>query len=391
MMILFKILSTLFVILAPMMVGAEEYVLPYQIQFYDAQGKALPMANNPIIKMDSQWSGRWDYFKYTSPTKQINHQVHTELTLSNGTKVYIPSHGLHDGIVPIKKKDFNGKTINTIIEAQAGVGIKEEECESCRKNSIQDLQKNVKKAEQKTANPMDFIKTFQPLQYQHPDCDNFINEENGNYGPYGQMIRKHLLRYERTLNDPDTIRIMMTGQSRSGGRAVPGCAGYQHMTTEEKIYFFVSALKDLSAGESGCQYWSTGDRSPEGKYPIGLLQLDSDVYKEGGQPLTSQQEIRTQNATGVSNTCLNATSGWPNGFRPRFTPKGGINRAQSLHNPEANLACGIGIFMRALGEGNHPVRSGYFGPLNINAIKPIPYKRTNVIYNRHPLCQKAKP
>ena len=308
-------------------------------------------------------------------------------------------------LVPTKGM-AQAKTIESILEVEAN---NSKDCKSCRNNPFKELTKGIKEAEiqHNSEDKMAFIKTFKPLEYAHPDCDNFIDDKTGQYGPYGEMIRKQLLRYKHVFNSEKAIQIMATGKSKptstleygsgeknpiagNSVRDVYACSGYRHMSEEEKIYFFVSALRDLSAGESGCKYWATGDRTDEGKYAIGLLQLDSDVYRENGLPLTSQQEIRTQKATKVSNSCISATKSWPSGFRPNFTRNGGINRVQSLHNPEANLACGIGIFMRALGEGVHPVRGAYFGPLNRNDRKPIPYGRTNEIYRRHPLCQKAK-
>lgn len=377
---IFKVLSIICILLAPSFGAGEEYVLNYRMQFYDANGKMLAPMDNPVIQLNS-WNGTWN-----TPIKFMNQQRHAELTLANGQKVYLPAHGLHDGLVPVPKNKKN-KLGTASLEAEAGAGVStsNKECKTCRKNNIGEMIDAVNKA-----NPMAFIKTFKPLQYQHPECDKFISDATGEYGPYGEMIRKHLKRYPHIFNSESAKKIMSTGQG-GGARAVPGCAGYEHMNEEERIYFFVSVLKDLSAGESSCRYWETGDTSDDGKNAIGLLQLDSDVFRENGQPLTSQQEIRTQKATGVSNSCIRATNGWPPGIKPRFVPKGRVTSAQSLHNPEANLACGIGIFMRALGEGVHPIRGAYFGPLNRNVSKPIPFGRTNAIYGQHPLCKKAKP
>ncbi len=389
-----KIISILLFALAPIKGAAGNYELPYQMIFYDVSGKEMSVTR-PAIQLNELWSGNWDNYKKTAPTKLINHQIHTEVTLADGKKVYIPSHGLHDGLVPVAKNGSKISPINFGSEAVSGSPGKDKECKNCKKNEMQELIDAVTKAQGK-----------QRLQYGFEDCNQFINEDTNKYGPFGKMIRDELLKYDKILDDPEITDIMTTGQSRpfsslkfgSNGAnpnakinipPVQGCAGYKNFSKEEQIFFFVSVIKDLSAGESGCRYWATENNMGGVASPaIGLLQLNNDIYKDNGITLPSQQGIRTENATSIGGTCNRKPQAA--GFPVRGEIKHHLRSVQSLHNPAANLSCGVGIFMRSLGEGLHPIRSGYFGPLNRNDKKPgTPFGHTRTIYSEHPLCKRS--
>ena len=370
-------------------IQAEEYVLRGPVNFYDSKGNFLYKGEDAGIELN-KWSkaSGWDYYLAAinpGAYVTINQRPHVKITTDQKTTVYVRAEDLRS-VQTMSKQEFKALGNQKCIQ-----------CEKAYKSPAAQSIDSILAAQQKTketaraGNPSrtedkSWVKSIHQPNYPFEECNHFINESTGELGAFGEIIKKQILRYGDLIDSPNVANILSNTQIRSRNE-FHTCSGFANLTKEQKIYYVVAMLKDLSAGESSCRYWETENKG----YPaIGLLQLDNDVKRDNGTLLTSQQEKRTADATGVTNTCINSADKWPDGFPPRGK-LGNVSRIQTLHNPAANLACGVGIFMRTLAEGKHPITSGYFGPLNRNDNKPVlPFKLARNIYFSHPLCRKIK-
>lgn len=229
-------------------------------------------------------------------------------------------------------------------------------------------------------------KMLPSLEYTFEDCYSFISRD-GSYGDYGTWAKEEFLRYRHIFASADGVKILKNG----------GCANYPQLSEDEKIHFLIAVVQDLSATESRCgHYYTSSDsvKNSSGTAAIGLLQLDNDTVRDksvrGHPKLIDQQNIRTANTTGVDDTCRSMS--WPSGYSQKaMTLERGARPLNSMHNPRANIRCGIGMLMRMMAEGKHPIAGGYFGPWNVNKRDPnLPFKSARAIFSKHPLCHGEK-
>ncbi len=226
-------------------------------------------------------------------------------------------------------------------------------------------------------------KKIPSLNYTFEECYSFISQD-GSYGEYGRWSKEELQRYKHVWGTSFAAQVMSSGSL--------GCANFKNLTDDEKIHFFIAVTQDLAATESKCghNYTSVAGINPNGS-AIGLLQLDNDFNRDksvkGNPRVMDQKNIRNENATGVADTCVPME--WPSGYaKSAMYLNGARATVQSMHNPRANIRCGIGTLMRMIGEGKHPGHAGGFGPwLSNKQDRNLPFVSARAIFSKHPLCR----
>ncbi len=361
--------------------------------FFDAQGKlktssklekgmAFELPND--FKLRSNLSSDlafWISQERGNDVKTIKGKGTFARIIVNGKEEWIDANQFYQ--LALAEKTANSQNSKTEAGTAPCDGI---DC-LLKKNNPQALQQAAAKSAHNTKAVAEKVppppKRTPSLEYPFEECYSFIARD-GSYGDYGKWAKEELMRYKHIWKTDFANQLMSSGSM--------ACKNFANLSDDSKMHFFIAITQDLSATESKCGHYFTSSAgiNPHGS-AIGLIQLDNDNSRDHsvkGKPrVMDQKNIRTANATGVENTCVPME--WPAGYPEKAMYLNGAPApVQSMHNPRANMRCGIGTLMRMLGEGHHPGYAGGFGPWKANKKDPnLPYTSARAIFSRHPLCQ----
>lgn len=277
------------------LVHAEEYVLNATVQFYDANGKALPKVDYPSIQLDiKQWpAGGWFYLESQNPKlleklltkKKIGSVEFVELTTGNNQKVYIPYANLQQGSL-IARKDFKYKPAygseSSSTEAQSLVGCRDCAPDSGNRSFFNRGVRDIKSAQKVVQEPeikLEGYKSKAP-NYQIDEKNDFTAKcshlimSDGSLGPTGQALVEDMLSDKASFTKPNSNIHLL-------------CPKFDSLSPKKKFDFNLWVQLALVVKESGCNEkirsqdknsngtcFNAPNRSTNCKQAYGLCQLD---------------------------------------------------------------------------------------------------------------------
>ena len=333
----------------PLLVQAEEYVLPGSWPIYDANGKAIADSDNVTVDLNFQWQGSWAVFKSTQPIKKLDQQLFKEVSLvtkdKNGIKLikkaYIPMHAFDDSKVPVAAGSTIPNKSKTKIQAvetkrmDVNMGTEAANgaiCLSCTEGQLAKAAKDIHEAQTKKFEAkvkrrisLEGYKSIkQPNHGGWGRCANMIKKD-GTLGAWGKIAVQSMLKNEEDYR-----------QSNPAMRTI--CPNFEKFEEEEKFDYYLWVTMALMAEESGC------DPTEE-----------SPVYANDGSCFNPS-------CTSAHGLCQ-LPQGWGN-----MKDAGANTRAcvKTIHetnvNPGKKVQAYIGVSPRFYGSGEN-----HFGPFNFEA------------------------